>query len=171
MTVTDSRDGIKTEGEVVFADRSRYTIEFESGKVAFYDFASNVQYRSKIRTRHLNIQGVRGEMDDDIVRSLTKDNQPLVQTFQVTQDINTLSTYSVNLGGECLYSNPFARERLTDDEVAMLRCLLGMKEYLLTGNSFYTFAEGCQDNYFFLVMQEALKQPLAAIKTEVQPWN
>ena len=171
VIVTDSRDGIKTDGEIVIADRSRYTIEFESGKVAFYDFASNVQYRSKIRTRHLNIQGVRGEMDDDIVRSLTKDNQPLVQTFQITQDINTLSTYSINLGGECLYRNPFARERLTDDEVAMLRCLLGMNEYLLTGNSFYSFAEGCQDNYFFLVMQEALKQPNAAVKTEIQPWN
>jgi len=82
-----------------------------------------------------------------------------------------MTTYPINLGGECLYRNPFARERLTDDEVAILRCLLGMKEYLLTGNSFYSFAEGCQDNYFFLLMQEALKQPHVAVKTEVQLWN
>lgn len=171
VAVTDSRYGIKTNGDVIMADRARYTIEFESGKVAFYDFASNVQYRSKIRGRHLNIQGVRGEMDDETVRCLTEDNQPLIQTFQVISDINTLSTYSVNLGSNCLYKNPLSHERFTDDEIAMARSLIGMKDYLLTDNSLYSFAEGCQDNYFFLLMQEALKHPNMPIQTEIQPWN
>lgn len=171
VTVTDSRYGIKTDGEVVLADRTRYTIEFESGKAAFYDFASNVQYRSKIRGRHLNIQGVRGEMDDEVVRCLTDDNQPLVQNFQITQDINTLSTYSINLGGECLYTNPLVHARFTDDEIAIANCLIGMKNYLLTGSSFYSFAEGCQDNYFFLLMQEALKRPNVPVTAETQPWG
>lgn len=171
VTVTDSRSGIQTNGDVVLANRTRYTIEFESGKVAFYDFASDVQYRSKIRTRHLNIQGVRGEMDDLTVRCLTEENQPIIQTFQVTEDINTLSTYSVNLGSECLYINPLAHARFTDDEIAIARCLIGMEDYLLTGSSFYSFAEGCQDTYFFLLMQEALKQPNIPIQTKKQPWN
>lgn len=171
VTVTDSRSGIQTNGDVVLANRTRYTIEFESGKVAFYDFASDIQYRSKIRTRHLNIQGVRGEMDDLTVRCLTEENQPIIQTFQVTEDINTLSTYSVNLGNECLYINPLAHARFTDDEIAIARCLIGMEDYLLTGNSFYSFAEGCQDTYFFLLMQEALKQPNIPIQTKKQPWN
>ncbi|WP_124065434.1 Gfo/Idh/MocA family oxidoreductase [Clostridium sp. E02] len=171
VTVTDSRYGIMTDGEVTMADRARYTIEFESGKVAFYDFSSDVQYRSKIRARHLTIQGVRGEMDDETVRCLTDDNQPLVQTFQITQDINTLSTYSINLGGECYDTNPFASKRLTDDEISISRCLMGMKDYLLTGKSFYSLADGCQDNYFFLLMQEALLQPNIPVGSKTQPWS
>ncbi len=171
VTVTDSRYGIKTNGDVILANRTRYTLEFESGKTAFYDFAADVQYRSKIRTRHLNIQGVRGEMDDETVRCLTPENQPLIQTFEVTRDINTLSTYSVNLGNECLYINPFVNERFTDDETAIARCLTGMGDYLSTGSSFYSFAQGCQDTYFFLMMQEALKQPNIPVQTKKQPWN
>lgn len=171
VAVTDSRAGIRTDGDIVPANRTRYTLEFESGKVAFYDFASDIQYRSKIRTRHLNIQGIRGEMDDLTIRCLTLDNQPLLQTFQIIEDINTLSTYSVNLGNECLYINPFVPARFTDDEIAIASCLIGMKDYLSTGNSFYSFAEGCQDTYFFLQMQEALKQPNIPIQTKKQPWN
>ncbi len=171
VTVTDSRNGIRTDGDNITVNRARCTFEFESGKVAFYDFASDVQYRSKIRTRHLNIQGVRGEIDDLTVRSLTSDNQPLVQTFEITEDINTMSTYSINLGNECLYTNPFVHARFTDDEIAIANCLLGMHEYILTGKDFYSFAEGCQDTYFYILMQEALKQPNIPIQTKVQPWN
>lgn len=171
VTITDSRYGIRTNGDVVTANRARYTFEFESGKVAFYDFASDVQYRSKIRTRHLTIQGVRDEIDDLNVRSLTSDNQPLLQSFVITEDINTLSTYSVNLGNECLYINPLVNARFTDDEIAIASSLLGMQEYVLTDKDFYSFADGCQDTYFFLLMQEALKQPNISIQTQVQPWN
>ncbi len=171
VTVTDSRYGIRTGGDIITASRARYAFEFESGKVAFYDFSSDVQYRSKIRTRHLNIQGTRGEMDDLTVRSLTPDHRPLLQTFHVTEDINTLSTYSVNLGSECLYVNPLVHARLTDDEIAIARCLLGMRDYLVSGEDFYSFAEGCQDTYFFLLMQDALKQPNVPIQTKAQPWN
>ncbi len=171
VTVTDSRSGIRTDGDIITANRTRFSFEFESGKAAFYDFTSDVQYRSKIRTRHLNIQGVRGEIDDLTVRSLTPDHQPLIQTFQITEDINTLSTYSVNLGNECMYTNPLVQVRLTDDEIAIANCLIGMKEYLLTGKDFYSFADGCQDTYFFTVMMEALKQPNIPIQTQPQPWN
>jgi len=171
VTVTDSRSGIRTNGDTLSANRARYTFEFANGKVAYYDFASDIQYRSKIRSRHLTIQGVRGEMDDLTVRSLTPDNQPLLQTFQVTEDINTLSTYSVNLGMECLYTNPLVHARLTDDEIAIAGCLIGMQGYLLTGKDFYSFAEGCQDTYFWLLMQEALTKPNLPVCSLPQPWN
>lgn len=170
VTVTDSRYGIRTEGEVVMANRSCYTFEFEQGKVAFYDFSSDIQYRSKIRTRHINIQGVRGEMDDLTIRSLTTDNQPLLDTLHVTEDINTLTTYSVSLGRECLYLNPFVNARLTDDEVAIASCLIGMEYYIQTGEDIYSFADGCQDTYLWLLMQEALTKPFIPIQSQIQPW-
>ncbi len=170
VTITDSRIGIRTEGEVTPANRTRCTFEFEHGKVAYYDFASDIQYRSKIRTRHLNIQGIRGEMDDLTIRSLTPDNQPLLQTFQITEDINTLATYSVNLGNQCLYLNPFVHARLTDDEIAMASMLYEMGHYLTTGEEVYSFADGCQDNYFWLLMQEAFRQPNVPVQSKPQPW-
>ena len=171
VTITDSRYGIRTEGEVVTANRSRYTFEFEQGKVAFYDFSSDIQYRSKIRTRHINIQGVRGEMDDLTIRSLTTDNQPLLDTLHVTEDINTLTTYSVSLGRECLYLNPFVNARLTDDEVAIASCLIGMEYYIQTGEDIYSFADGCQDTYLWLLMQDALTKPYIPIRSQIQPWT
>jgi hypothetical protein len=171
VTITDSRYGIRTDGEVVMTNRSRFTFEFEQGKVAYYDFAPDIQYRSKIRTRHLTIQGVQGEMDDLTIRSLTPENQPLLQTFQITEDINTLTTYNITLGKECLYLNPFVHARLTDDEVAIASCLHGMQHYLNTGEDIYSFADGCQDTYLWLLMQEALLQPNVPVHSQEQPWG
>ena len=42
-------------------DRCVAVFEFESGKVAWYDFDSE-QYRSPIRKNMIKVQGVRGEL-------------------------------------------------------------------------------------------------------------
>ncbi len=47
-------------GEIVNKDRIRLDIEFESGKVGFYDFSS-VQYHSLIRSTGYRIQGTKGK--------------------------------------------------------------------------------------------------------------
>lgn len=50
-----------TDGRVADKTRDVVTIEFESGKVAFYDFSSE-QYRSGIRSHYVKVQGVNGEL-------------------------------------------------------------------------------------------------------------
>lgn len=58
---TASRYEQFTDGRVADKTRDVVTIEFESGKVAFYDFSSE-QYRSGIRSHYVKVQGVNGEL-------------------------------------------------------------------------------------------------------------
>lgn len=174
VTETCGRDGMEFDGEVFKCSRDRLTMEFENGKVAFFDFADPVQYHSFIRTRQLSVQGVRGEIDDLTVRYLTKENVP------VTAKLNRIdlgvynnqewSHYGIMLGEEFLYKTPFINARLNDDEIAVATCMLKMGEYLETGIDFYSLKEALQDMYICLKMDEALANPNKEIKMEVQSW-
>lgn len=73
---TDSRSGPVTDGSTTDQIRSHINVTFQSGKSACYDFA-DVQYRSFIRSRHVNVQGQKGEWNDCFLRSMKyagKDN-------------------------------------------------------------------------------------------------
>lgn len=171
IVATDSRQGIRTDGEMIQAVRARLALEFTTGQTAFYDFAPDVQYRTKIRAMHLSVQGPRGEIDDSTLRALTPENLPFIATFRATENINTGTTHSISLGPECLWVNQYANTRLTDDETAMAACLAGMDEYIRTGKEFYPLSEGCQDAYFFFLMREALKNPGTIVLSTSQIWH
>ena len=120
------------------------------------------------------MQGVRGEIDDMVIRYLTDENIP------VTQELNRIdlgvynnqewSHFGIMLGEEFLYKTPFINARLNDDEIAVATCMKKMKEYLDTGKDFYSLRDALQDMYFCLKMEEAMKNPLREIPTESQIW-
>ena len=56
MTETYGREGMVFDGEVVKCSRDRLTMEFDNGKVAYFDFSDPAQYHSFIRTRQLTMQ-------------------------------------------------------------------------------------------------------------------
>ena len=151
------------------------TIEFENGKAAFFDFSDPAQYHSFIRTRQLNIQGERGEIDDLTIRYLTNDNVP------VTQSLNRIdlgvygnqewSHYGLMLGEQFLYRTPFVNARLNDDELAVGSLLLKMGEYLRNGKNCYGLADALQDMYLCLTMEQAMKMEYQPVTTETQPWQ
>lgn len=171
---TYGREGMIFDGETFFCNRDRLTLEFENGKVAFFDFSDPVQYHSFIRTRQLTVQGVRGEIDDLTVRYLTPDNVP------VTQDLKRIdlgrygnqgwSHFGIMLGEEFVYRNPFPNARLNDDEIAVASCMRKMGEYLTTGKEFYSLREALQDTYISLMMDTALKQPNREVRTSTRTW-
>ncbi|MFD2214953.1 Gfo/Idh/MocA family protein [Metabacillus endolithicus] len=175
LTETYGRGGIVHDGEITSCPRDRLTLEFDQGKVAFFDFSDPAQYHSFIRTRQLTIQGVRGEIDDLTVRYLTDENIP------VTQNLNRIDYGLYNnqewahagimLGEEYVYKNPFQYTRLNDDEIAVATCMLKMDEYLKTGKEFYTLQDALQDMYISLMMDEALKNPNQEIKTSKRSWT
>lgn len=174
VTETYGRDGMTFDGEVFKCSRDRLTMEFENGKVAYFDFSDPAQYHSFIRTRQLNVQGVRGEIDDLTIRYLTKEHIP------VTQELNRIdlgvynnqdwSHYGMMLGEEFLYKNPFGNVRLNDDEIAVATCMKMMDEYLESGEEFYSLKDALQDMYICLKMDEALMHPNKEIVTETQVW-
>ncbi|MEK7766489.1 MAG: gfo/Idh/MocA family oxidoreductase, partial [bacterium] len=68
-----------------------------------------------------------------------------------------VSLRGIQAGERWVYRNPLEGAALTDDEIAVGDCLLRMAESARGGKAFYPCAEGMQDHYLYLKMQEALK--------------
>lgn len=173
VTATGSRAGLDTSGRMITMERMLAVIEFESGKTAFYDF-SGEQYHSAIRTRRLNVQGHRGEINDMTIRYLNENNLP------VTLDFNRIDTGIYNntdwshqcimLGSETVYKNPFPGARLNDDELAVAVCLRKMKQSLEGGEAAYRLKDALQDAYVALKIKEACRYPQKTVETDVKEW-
>ena len=146
---TGGRNGIILDGEIVNKDRIRLDIEFESGKVGFYDFSS-VQYHSLIRSTGYRIQGTKGEIKDGKITCMDNGNH-------IIRDLT--------------WENPFASYGLTDDEAAIARLLSRMKTYIETGEEAYPLREALQDAYFAILMDRALLHPYELIQSESQMWS
>lgn len=174
VTNTLSREGPDYSGSLIEVQRDRATLKYSNGQIAFFDF-SGVQYHSFIRTRQLNIQGLRGEIDDLTIRYLNTDNIP------VKSDLNRVdlgiynnqewSHQAILLGDRELYRNPFPNARLNDDEIAVATCMLKMREYLDTGNEFYPLRDALEDTYTALLLEKAVNNPGQSIQSERQVWH
>ena len=62
----------------------------------------------------------------------------------------------ITAADQWLYCNPFEDARLSDDEIAVATVLERKGEYVDGGNSFYSFEEGCQDQYLIIILKEAM---------------
>lgn len=171
---TSSREGLCFDGSVTDYGRDRLELVFDTGQAAFYDFAG-IQYHSFIRTRQLNVQGLRGEIDDLVIRRLNSDNQPLEESLhRVDLGIyngREFAHEAIMLGERQLYRSPFPNARLNDDELALASCLSGMQAYLREGKPFYPLEEALQDSYLSLLMDQALENPLSVVRSKAMPWH
>ena len=138
MKVTDTRTRyeVLTEGRVVEKEEKHLIMEYADGKTAFYDFMSD-QYRSPIRNRYINLRGTRGEIINDTVYYLDKDNLAACKKLDIT--------------------NPYGYVGLSEDEAAITGILLGMKEYVDKGKEVYPMNEALYDAYMGNLMCEAGK--------------
>ena len=118
-------------------------MEYADGKTAFYDFMSD-QYRSPIRNRYINLRGTRGEIINDTVYYLDKDNLAACKKLDIT--------------------NPYGYAGLSEDEAAITGILLGMKEYVDTGKEVYPMDEALYDAYMGILMCEAGKPGYKQVK-------
>ena len=60
------------------------------------------------------------------------------------------------LGDAWLYRNPFVPARLADDEIAVATCLAGMADWLEGGPDVCSLADGAQDHYLSLCIDQAV---------------
>lgn len=169
---TDSRNGLIEDGRMKESRRVRLTFEFDGGKTAFYDF-DGIQYHSRIRSRHLNVQGPKGELDDWTLRWVDEDNRARSQMILEEPFGAGTEIRAVFLEGKELYRNPFyalgAERRLPQDETAIGSLMLGMKRFIEDGTETYPLSEGLQDAYVRILMEEALKEG-KEVKSETQVW-
>lgn len=176
MVDTMDRDGPVESGAVIAYPRKRATMEFESGKVAFFDFAPRAQYHSFLRTRQLTVQGTHGEIDDLEIRYLTPEGDrpvrvPLVRTDLGVYTNQEWSPYEITMGERLLYRSPFYGARLNDDELAVATCLQRMHAYTQGGEPLYALSDALQDAYLSILMEEAFAAPLTVLRTQPQPWQ
>ena len=162
VTATRTRTEVLTAGEVVLKEQRHVLFEYESGKSAVYDFMSD-QYHSLIRPRTLRLRGTRGELDDWEVRYLNEANLPETARIEVTRDPATGEALRVTFRGETLYTPPFGRCGLPEDETAIAQMLEGMARYIETGVEVYPMADALEDAYTALLMESPAVTPGAGL--------
>ncbi|MBS5284135.1 MAG: Gfo/Idh/MocA family oxidoreductase [Clostridiales bacterium] len=163
---TNSRYGEIKDGSVKKHRRTRVNIEFESGKVAFYDFDS-IQYHSYIRSRHLRLQGEKGELDDGVLRWVDEKHQ--VHKAEIWEKRTDNGISEIRLENTKLYENPFTNPVLPQDETAIATLLFGMRKYIETGEEVYPLAEALQDAYFSILLKRAATGEI--VQSETQLWG
>ena len=167
------RSGPPMEEKLNAHTREFVFFRFETGQDALFDF-DGAQYFSWARALHLQVQGERGEIMDEMVRTQPRFDTPLAEPLQRVNvgEAGNLEGYFLRgytLGGHYVYRNPFPGARLSDDELAMATCLMKMGLYVRGGEPFYGVEQAAQDMYMSLLMGEALKT--GNIKTsQTQQW-
>ncbi|MGN0323120.1 MAG: Gfo/Idh/MocA family protein [Oliverpabstia sp.] len=170
------REGLHPNTEIVISDnQKRADFIFENGKVGFFDF-SGEQYFNYYRTRHIRVDGDKGEVVDDQAAWMGSDGIP-VQGRIMRDELGQYSNLEgyglrgLSLNGEYIYKNPFAGQdiRLSDDEIAMAGILEGMRYYLDTGKDVYSLEEALQDAYLYLMMDQSI-QKREEVETQTQVW-
>lgn len=143
-------------------------------RTGHYTFGSE-QYVSPLRTRHLWVRGVDGELIDDDVSHYVAPGR--VATGVLTRDetgrdgdLEGAHLRQVWLGPELLADNRFAPARLSDDEIALGECLVRTVEHVRGGPAFYPLADACEDAYLALLLHEAA-QVGSSMQAEARPWQ
>lgn len=168
------RGGMEYTGEIIQSNRNLLTLDFDNGKTALFDF-DDVQYFSYIRTRHLCVSGVRGEVYDSEVHYLDNKFHPVIDSLKridlgINSNLEGYSHRGIMLGGQFLYRNPFEYARLSDDEIAIACCMEKMYESLHGGVDFYPLEQSLQDSYLALAMDQAVTTG-QSFTTESQFWT
>lgn len=177
LTRYDSYD----DGRLADKKRTVAAFEFADGKVALYDFDSE-QYRSPIRKNTIKLQGSRGEIIDDTVYYLDRENQPAVSKLQITARTVERAYDNPNLcriaevtdagfEGACLYRPPFGLCGLSQDETAVAVLMRRMAAYVRgSGGEPYPLREALQDAYMAILMREA-DESGRTVRSERQVWH
>jgi len=150
IIVTGGRGGYITDGETGDEYRVLAQFDYGDGRVGMYDF-SGTQYHSAIRSNHLRILGTHGEIADDEVRWLSRDNRPRVDRLVVHTDEITGTVRAISFDGEKVYENPFRTDvEMTEDDIAVSTVLQRMGESARGGEMHYPYA--MRDSYLSCVM-------------------
>ena len=167
IIVTGGRGGYITDGETGDEYRTLAQFDYGGGRVGMYDF-SGTQYHSAIRSNHLRILGTRGEIADDEVRWLDKDNRPRMDRLIYHTDAITGTVRAVSFNGEKVYENPFRTDAaMTEDDIAVCTVLVRMGESVRGGAKHYPYA--MRDSYLSCVMT-ALANENAQADADALAW-
>ena len=135
--------------------------EFDSGQSGLFDFTWH-QYLSWARAPRVLIRGTRGEIVQDRITWFRDSQTPMSLALERVDggQLGFLEGYhhhGIQVGEEWVYRNPTVPARLSDDEIAAADCLLRMGVNVRKGGRFYDLAQGSQDQYLTLLIEEAVR--------------
>lgn len=157
-----------TDGRTAPKKRCVAVFEFESEKVAWYDFDSE-QYRSPIRKNMIKVQGVRGELINNELYYLDENNVGRKET--IVTDINKVMTGNGNpnlaqvneikkiaFGDKILYEPVWGLRGLSEDETAIATLMCKTAEYS-RGQALppYSLENALADAYAAILLDEAVR--------------
>lgn len=170
VTETDSRYGAVTDGSVTDRVRDVITIEFASGKTAWYDF-SGVQYHSFIRSRHINVQGPKGEWNDTVLRYVDGEHHPVEEPLTAYLNPACAACETEAVREESRVWSPTLSLSEAQDEYAIASMMLDLRAYLDGGEEVYPLAEALEDAYTRILMEQAVTMPGVVVESEHMPWH
>jgi predicted dehydrogenase len=167
-----TRDGDPREEKMIESQQVVASFDF-GGKYGIYDFTDD-QYFSWIRSKRLLVRGSKGEITDMSIRYLKDFQTPIEYNLKRVNlgeygNLEGSGLKGILAGEEWIYKNTFIPGKLSDDEIGIAACLEKMYQYTKTGEDFYSLAEGSQDQYLSLMIDEAVRTG-EKIHTKSQPW-
>ncbi len=142
-------------------------------RLGVYDFSAG-QPRSWIRASRIVMRGERGELNNDELRYMRDFRTSVrldlrrIDTGHATSP-ETYYHRGFMAGETWLYENPFPGAAMGDDEIAGATLMQKMADYVAGGPEAYPFAQGAQDQYLALSIDEAVARG-EPVTTVVQPW-
>jgi predicted dehydrogenase len=172
--VVSARGRDEWNAEPVEYDAGR-TISFLrfGARTGIYDFDFE-QYFSPIRSRHVDVYGTSGEINDDRVSWLTGPGHAAHATLHrestgVDGDLEGWFLHRIALGADVHYENRFVPARLNDDELAVAEVMARMTTYVRDGEPFYGLADASQDQYLSLLINRSAETG-ESLRTGDTPW-
>ncbi len=151
VTVSHGRGGEMDKKDVKNTNQDIIVFDF-NGKCAIYDYNSE-QYFSPIRRDRLVIRGSKGEISGNKVRFFNSDGK-LTEGEMVLKTAGLLEGFyndKIVLFDKVLYDFPFKEARLSEEECAIAMCVEKMKNYIDTGEEFYSYQKAYEDFSFFKI--------------------
>lgn len=148
---------LKTNGRIgefkeKYYDNSLQKIKiYEFGnKTVIHDF-TNDQYFSPVRKDRILIRGTRGEIDNKSVRYYNKNNE-FIENDIVLHSAGLLDGFyndRITFENKVLFEYPYKQARLSEEETAIVQCLIKMKRFIETGEELYSYNKAYEDYSFF----------------------
>ena len=154
------RSGPPTKEQVVEVETDYASLDF-GDRIGLYEFCLP-QYRSWIRGQRVCVRGERGEIVNDRVTYL-KDEVTPIESRLVRHEagrngnLEGFHLKAIQFENDWVYENPVRPARLSDEEIAVAKCLLDMQDFVENGVSFYSLEEACQDQYLALACTRAIE--------------
>jgi predicted dehydrogenase len=172
IVTSPGRGAVLPAEEIATAQQTIAHFDF-GDRLGIFDFTGE-QYFSYIRNQRLMVRGERGEIIDQSAVYLQDRTTPIQVSFlrhSAGLNGNLEGNYlkGIQAGENWVYRNPLAPGELSDDEIAIGSCLLGMAEAVQGGPACYSLAEACQDRYLDILLSQAL-QSGQAVQSQTQPW-